>query len=98
MSYSFSEQIKIFREDYVSVVIYRNVRDDEVYYDIVVSRLIWRKQRDGRRKRVWQRGANLKPTDLPKVQRLLAEAQELLGDPDAMAELSAQDLDVKALM
>jgi hypothetical protein len=75
-----TELVSIFREDYVSVTVYRNTVDAAVYYDIVVSRLIWQRGPDGSKRREWKRGANFKPDDLPKIRRLLEQAEELLLD------------------
>ena len=89
-----SEQIKIFREDYVSVSIYRNTYDAKVYYDIVPNRLIWVRQDDGSKKREWKRGANFKPADLFALVRLLMQALELLSDLDALDQISADTLEL----
>lgn len=92
-----SEQIKILREDFVSISIYRNVVDDKTYYDIVPARLIYVRQGDGSRKRVWKRGANFKPADIPLLLRLLLQAAELLSDLDVMDAISADTLDLMKL-
>ena len=73
-----SEQIKILREDHVSISIYRNTIDEKVYYDIVPCRLIYIRQSDGSRKRVWKRGANFKPEDIPKLMETGPEGYDLV--------------------
>jgi len=93
----FTEQIKIFREDYVSVVIYRNITGGKCYYDVKPYRLIWERQHDGTRKRKWKGGANFKPNDCPKLIRLFEQAQTLLDNPDELNSLSGADADLKAL-
>lgn len=92
-----SEQIKILREDYVSISIYRNVVDDKTYYDIVPARLIYVRQEDGSKKRVWKRGANFKPDDIPRLIRLLLQAAELLSNLDVMDTIKADTLDLMKL-
>jgi len=92
----FTEQIKIFREDYVSVVIYRNITGGKCYYDIVPYRLIWERQQTGEKKRKWKRGTNYKPKDCLKLARLLTQANELLESPEELNRLSGADADIKA--
>jgi hypothetical protein len=53
--------LKIFREDFVSVCIYRHANNGRIFYDIVPCRQI--RVKGG--KKVWKRGANFKPGDLP---------------------------------
>jgi hypothetical protein len=92
----FTEQIKIFRDDYVSVVIYRNITNGKMYYDIVPYRLIWERQHGGEKKRKWKRGTNFKPGDCLKLAGLLVEADMLLNNPEELNRLSGADADVKA--
>ncbi len=81
----YSRRLRMYKEGYLSVCVYLNVTDNnERYYDIVVYRRI----RTGS-KSEYHRGANLKPTDLPILQRLLLEAEQFLvaelGDELAIA-------------
>lgn len=89
-----TEQIKILREDYVSVSIYRNTVGCKVYYDVVPSRLISVKRPDGTKRRQWSRSANYKPIDLPVLIRLLAQAVRLLDDFDALGSLTPETLEL----
>jgi len=88
-----SELLKIFREDYVSVSIYKNEVNGKTYYDIVPARLIW--IYEGKtKKRIWKRGANFNPDDLMKLVRLLLQAAELLNDHNAIKDLSPKALEL----
>lgn len=72
----FSTRVRLYKEGYLSVCVYKNVTlRDDVYYDIV----FFRKTKNGTGKQEFKRGANLKPGDLPILRRLLAEAEEFLA-------------------
>lgn len=78
---TFSRRVRMYREGYVSVCVYLNVRrDGKEFYDTV----IYRKIKNGNGDK-WERGANLKPSDLPVIIKLLDEANEYLE-----AELSTE--------
>jgi len=64
----------MFREGYISVCIFKNVFDHRTIYDIV----LYRKIKDKQGKSTYQRGANLKPSDLAAVIRLMQDAETYL--------------------
>jgi len=71
-----SPPVASFHEGYLTVHIYLHVAaDTREYYDVVVYRKI--RTATGI---TYKRGANLKPTDLPSMVRLLKEAQRWLQD------------------
>lgn len=64
----------MYKDGYISVHVYLNVDDEgRKFYDTVIYRKI--KKGDGFDH---VRGANLKPSDLPVLLKLLAEAHEFL--------------------
>jgi len=67
--------VRMFREGYLALHIYKNVHERRVFYDIVVLRKIKVKQS----KQEYVRGANLKPSDLPALLVLAQAAQEFLS-------------------
>ena len=69
--------VRMFREGYLAVHIYKNVHENRVFYDVVVMRKI---KKDTKQEYV--RGANLKPTDLPALAVLIQAAQEFLRSVD----------------
>ena len=74
----------MFREGYLSVCVYKNVYETRTFYDIVVYRKIKTAQGYD-----YKRGANLKPTDIPVLCKLLADVQDFLAAANP-AETSAQ--------
>lgn len=73
----YSRLLRKYKEGYVSVSVYLNVNGDgKRYYDTVIHRKIRNsKMPDGIE---WKRGTNLKPQDLPILERLLGEARLFL--------------------
>ena len=65
--------VRLLREGYISLCIYKNQYEKRVYFDVVIYRKI---KTNG--KVEYKRGANLKPSDLPALQTLLKDAQEYL--------------------
>lgn len=65
----YSKMSRMFREGFVSVVIYKNKYANACFFDIVIYRKI---KQNG--KPDWKRGANLKPSDIPDTIKLLKEA------------------------
>lgn len=65
---------RMFREGYLSVCVYKNVYERRTFFDIVIYRKI--KLTEGYN---YKRGANLKPTDLPVLEKLLGEVQDFLA-------------------
>ena len=71
---NYSRRLRMYKDGYLSVCVYLNVLGSEKFYDIVIYRKI---RSNGSSE--YKRGANLKPSDLPVLQRLLAEAQQFLS-------------------
>lgn len=70
----YSRQLRMFREDYISVCVYLNVESNgRRFHDVVIYRKI--KTKDGFE---YRRGTNLKPKDLPVVSKLLSEASDFI--------------------
>lgn len=67
----YSRRVRHYREGYMSVSVYKNVFEFGEIFDIVIHRKI--RGEDG--KNIYKRGANLKPTDLPILCKLLDEAR-----------------------
>lgn len=63
----------MFREGFISICVYKNVYEHRTFYDTVIYRKI--KLNGGYD---YKRGANLKPTDLPVLLKLLVEVQDFL--------------------
>lgn len=70
--------VRMFREDYLSVCVYKNVHERRTFYDVVIFRKI--KVNGGGYD--YKRGANLKPVDVPVLAKLLVEVQDFLGTLD----------------
>lgn len=66
--------MRMLREGFLSVCIYKNVHQNKTFYDIVV----YRKVKSGNDDYQWKRGTNLKPSDLPHLIVLLTAAEEYL--------------------
>lgn len=65
--------VRMFREGFISVAVYKNVFEKRTFYDIV----IYRKIRVGSGYD-YRRGANLKPADIPALIILLNEVNDCL--------------------
>lgn len=65
--------VRMFREGFISICVYKNVYEHKTFYDVVIYRKI--KVNGGYD---YKRGANLKPSDLPDLAKLLAEVQDFL--------------------
>lgn len=65
--------VRMFREGYLAIYVYKNVHEYHVFYDIVILRKI---KKNGVQEYV--RGANLKPTDLSVLNTLLVATQEYI--------------------
>jgi len=71
----YGRMIRMYKDGYLSVCVYLNVRSDGTkFYDTV----IYRKIKGNNGKPEYKRGANLKPTDLPVLSRLIQEADTFL--------------------
>jgi hypothetical protein len=70
------QRIKMFRDGYLSVCIFRNIDHGQLFYDTVIYRKI--KESDGQSR--WIRGANFKPADLDTLARLIRDASTYLED------------------
>lgn len=71
--------VRMFKEGYVSICIYKNVYENKVFYDIVIYRKI-KNNKDG--SPIYKRGANLKPIDLKDLLVLLKEVDFFLKTLD----------------
>jgi len=71
--------VRMFREGYLAVHIYKNVHENRVFYDIVILRKIKVKQS----KQEYVRGANLKPSDLSALLVLTQAAEEYMKSVDS---------------
>lgn len=71
----YSRMVRMYKEGYISVAIYKNVYEKKTYFDIVIYRKI--RLPDGSND--FKRGANLKPEDLPILADLLDEANDYLA-------------------
>lgn len=70
----FTRRVRMYKEGYLSVHVYLNVDSDgRKFYDTVIYRKI--KKGDGFDH---VRGANLKPSDIPVLLKLLSEVNEFL--------------------
>jgi hypothetical protein len=70
----YGRMVRMFREGYLSVCIYKNVFERKTFYDIV----IYRKIKGSNGEYDYRRGTNLKPSDLPVLLTLVAEARDFL--------------------
>ena len=70
----YSGLVRMFREGYLSLCIYKSVYEHKTFYDIAVYRKI---KVNGRHE--YRRGTNYKPSDLPLLRQLLGEAEEFLA-------------------
>lgn len=70
----YGQMVRMLREGFLSVCIYKNVHQNRTFFDIV----IYRKVKDGKDSFKWKRGTNLKPTDLSHLVTLLVAAEEYL--------------------
>ena len=85
----FGKMVRMFREGYLSVLIYKNVYEKRTFYDVVVYRKV---KSNGVAK--YRRGANLKPSDISCLQTLLEEANhylESIGEIDTPEEETTED-------
>lgn len=68
----YSRRVRMFREGYLSVCIFKNVMESgDTHYDTVVYRKIGRGT-----SAKWRRGTALKPTDLGILAQLLSAAND----------------------
>lgn len=75
MNTKFSRRIRLYKEGYISVHVFLHQQTNgKRYYDTVV----YRKIKDGNGGFKHVRGANLKPSDIPVVIKLLGEANDFL--------------------
>lgn len=70
----YGKLVRMFREGFLSVCVYKNAYEHKVFYDIV----IYRKIKSANGSFDYRRGTNLKPTDLPTLEALIKEAQDFL--------------------
>jgi len=70
----YGRMVRMFREGYLALHIYKNVYSTHTFYDIVIARKI-------RRNNVQEyvRGTNLKPQDLPDLKVLIEAAEDYLA-------------------
>jgi len=73
--------VRMFREGFISVAIYKNVFEKRTFFDIVIYRKI--RVGDGYD---YRRGANLKPADIPALIILLREVDDHLRALETSAE------------
>ena len=75
--------VRMFREGYLAIHIYKNVHENRTFYDIVILRKI---KKDGKQEYV--RGANLKPSDLPALEVLTKAARDFIESVSPEDELT----------
>ena len=73
----YSRLVRMFKEGYLSVAIYKNAYERRTFYDVVIYRKI--KTPKGY---AYRRGTNLKPSDVSDLLILLREANEYLSTAD----------------
>jgi len=66
--------VRMLRDGYLSICIYKNVHERKTFYDIVLYRKI---KVNG--VVTYKRGTNLKPSDLPHLRVLIQGAEEFLA-------------------
>jgi len=69
----YGKRVRMFREGYLSVLVYKNVYEQRTFYDWVIYRKI---RVNG--KSIYKRGTNLKPCDIPDLEVLLSEVKQFL--------------------
>lgn len=70
----YARRLCVFQEGYLSVQVFKNVRENKsVYYDTVIYRKV-----STAKGSEWRRGANLKPSDLALLIKLLGNADDYL--------------------
>ena len=70
----FENAIRVFRDGWLAVAIFKNDYREQTYYDSVIFRRIRLSNRYG-----WVRGANMKHEDLKQLVPLLHAASEWIG-------------------
>lgn len=70
----YGRMARMFREGFLSICVYKNVYEKRTFYDVVIYRKI--KSNEGYD---YKRGANLKPSDLPVLSKLLDEVHDFLS-------------------
>lgn len=70
----YGRMVRMFREGFLSICVYKNVYEKRTFFDVVVYRKI--KTNEGYD---YKRGTNLKPADLPILSKLLSEVQDFLA-------------------
>ena len=70
----YGRMVRMFREGFLSVCVYKNVYENRTFFDVVVYRKI--RTKDGYD---YKRGTNLKPADLPILSKLLSEVQDFVS-------------------
>ncbi len=70
----YGKLLRMLRQGYMSVCLYKNVHQNRTFYDIVIYRKIRAPSGDCS----YKRGANLKPSDLLDLTALLGEVEEYL--------------------
>jgi hypothetical protein len=79
----YSQLVRMFKEGYISVCIYKNVYDRKTFYDTVICRKI---KQTSNGAPVYKRGANLKPSDIPHLLTLLPEVMDFLRAENILAD------------
>lgn len=70
----YSKMVRMFREGFVSIVVYKNAHERACYYDVVIYRKV---KVNG--KNEYRRGANFKPSDMPALISLMTEVDVYLS-------------------
>jgi len=70
----YSRLMRMFREEFVSVCVYKTVHEHMTFYDTVIFRKV---KSNGELK--FKRGANFKPEDIPRLIELLKEVDQYLN-------------------
>jgi hypothetical protein len=68
----FSRMVRMFREGFLSVTVYKTAYERATFHDVVIYRKV--RVRGGNFD--YRRGANLKPSDIPVLQKLLVEVND----------------------
>lgn len=77
--------VKLFKDRYVAVVVYRNPHPDQVYYDTVIWRVV---------RGAWRRDAHYRPDDLPKLVLLLNDAANAIDEMQNLDEKHGIDRNI----
>lgn len=82
----YQKLLRVFKQGYLSIALYKNVHENRIFYDTVIYRKVGIKLNG---EPDWRRGASLKPFDIIDLQELLVDVKQFL---DVIPDMDPNDI------